>query len=165
MNNFENFFNMSPAGDMNYVTDINKMMTDMNYQNMPTQMPYKSTSSSTASSLTNPDIGFKRGNMFNNQYEEYKGYMPASLNPTGAQEKELNTLRELKFALVDLDLYLDTHPNDNETINIYNTYLNEEKRLCSEYERKYGPLTLDSPYLLNRTWLWSEGKWPWEARI
>ena len=30
MNNFENFFNMSPAGDMNYVTDINKMMTDMN---------------------------------------------------------------------------------------------------------------------------------------
>ena len=92
MNNFENFFNMSPAGDMNYVTDINKMMTDMNYQNLPSQMPYKPTSSSTASTLANPDIGFKRGNMFNNQYEEYKGYMPASLNPTGAQEKELNTL-------------------------------------------------------------------------
>ena len=68
-----------------------------------------------------------------------------------------------KFALNELDLYLDIYPNDTMMLNLYKKYQTEEKQLCNEFEKNYGPLTLDSEYLGNNNWKWINSPWPWEG--
>ena len=41
------------------------------------------------------------------------------------QQQMLMQIRELKFSVNDLALYLDTHPNDRRAIRIHNQYSNE----------------------------------------
>lgn len=110
-----------------------------------------------------PSQGFMRGNMFGNLYDPYKNYKPANLDPKNEKEALLYQVMQYKFALNDLDLYLDTHPNDKEMIALYNKYLAIEKQMCDKYENMYGPLTLDSNYLGTNTWNWKNSPWPWEG--
>jgi len=74
----------------------------------------------------------------------------------------LMQLMQYRFALIELNLYLDTNPNDREAIRIYNEYLNIYKKLCNKYEKMYGPLTMDSDDFDKNTWAWIESPWPWE---
>ena len=48
-------------------------------------------------------------------------------------------------------------------INLYDQYLMEEKKLCKEYEKNYGPLTLDGENLGTNSWNWIKSPWPWEG--
>ena len=66
--------------------------------------------------------------------------------------------------MIDLDLYLDTHPNDREALNLFNSYRTQEKQLCEQFENKFGPLTLDSNALNANNWVWINGPWPWEVK-
>ena len=127
---------------------------------MPNMMSSKPLSSQ---QLLEPTQGFLRGNMFGNLYEPYKNYKPAQLEPTNEKEALLYQLMQYKFALIDLDLYLDTHPNDSNTIALYNQYLIIEKQISEKYESMYGPLTLDSNYLVKNNWTWKNSPWPWEG--
>ena len=68
-----------------------------------------------------------------------------------------------KFALEELNLYLDNYPNDTQILNLYNQYLSEEKKLCNQYENIYGPLTVDSENIDNNMWTWIKSPWPWEG--
>lgn len=113
--------------------------------------------------LLEPYQGFIRGNMFKNLYDPYKNYKPAELNPTTEREALLYQLLQYKFALTDLNLYLDTHPNDQEMIQLYNKYLSIEKQMCDQYENVYGPLTTDSMKLSTNNWIWKNSPWPWEG--
>lgn len=112
--------------------------------------------------LETPITGFQKGNMFKNLYDPYKNYDYGKLKPKNEKEERLYDILKLKFALTDLDLYLDIYPNNEAYINIYNKYLTEEKKLSEEYEKKYGPLTLDDENLKNK-WEWIEAPWPWEG--
>ena len=73
-------------------------------------------------------------------------------------------LKCLRFAIIELGLYLDTHPNDKDALSLYRNYLNIEKQSCREYEKKYGPLTCDSEYIGNNSWAWDNSPWPWEVK-
>ena len=85
------------------------------------------------------------------------------LNPTNKKEELLFNILMYKFALIELNLYLDTHPNNSQMLNLYNQYLSEEKKLCDEFEKKYGPLTTDSINLGTNSWNWIKSPWPWEG--
>ena len=113
--------------------------------------------------LADPKEGFLRGNLFNNLYDPYKNYRYGNLNPTSQKEELLYNILMHKFALTELNLYLDTHPNDSQMLNLYNKYLSDEKRLCREFEKSYGPLTIDSDNLGNNSWKWIKSPWPWEG--
>ena len=113
--------------------------------------------------LADPKEGFLRGNLFNNLYDPYKNYKYGILNPTNQKEELLYNILMYKFALTELNLYLDTNPNDSQMLNLYNKYLNEEKKLCNQYEKTYGPLTTDSENLGNTSWKWNKSPWPWEG--
>lgn len=151
---------------MNYITNIPNSMTynmpektNMNYmmnnKNLSNTMPQQQT--------LDPTEGWIRGNLFKNQYDPYKNYQPATLNPKNEKEALLYQVMQYKFALIELNLYLDTHPNDTEMIKLYNEYLNIEKQMSDKYESMYGPLTLDSNYLNKNTWVWNNSPWPWEV--
>lgn len=113
--------------------------------------------------LADPKTAFLRGNLFNNLYDPYKNYKYGILNPSNKKEELLYNLLMHKFALKELNLYLDNYPNNMKMINLYNEYLSEEKKLCEEYEKNYGPLTTDSRFTGDNNWKWIKSPWPWEG--
>ena len=142
--------------NMNY-DHIQKMNMNymMNNQNMSSMMSKQQT--------LEPTQGWMKGNLFANQYEPYKNYKPVEINPQNERDTLMYQLMQYKFALIELNLYLDTHPNDSEMIKLYNQYLNNEKQMSDKYESKYGPITLGSNYLNKNTWVWNDSPWPWEG--
>ena len=163
MNNFNDYYNyLNNYNDMNFMTNPNTMITDMNYQNMfPNN--YTIPNTNTNSSITDSKIGFKRGNLFNNLYDEYKNYKPQELKASNEREDLILQIDENRFAIIELGLYLDLYPNDINALNKYNSYLKKEKELITIYESKYGPMTLNSQVQTN-TWLWNNSPWPWEVQ-
>jgi len=113
--------------------------------------------------LETPEKGLEKGNLFKYLYDPYKNYQYRSLNPNNDFEKLLYNILKYKFAMNDLNLYLDTHPNNKNYIELYNKYQMEEIKATNEFEKKYGPLTLDSKYLENDPWMWLKPTWPWEG--
>ena len=163
MNNLNDYYNyLNNYDDMNFMTNPNTMMNDMNYQNMfPNN--YIIPNTGTSSNIADSQIGFKRGNLFNNLYDEYENYKPQELKATNEREDLILQIDENRFATIELGLYLDLYPNDTYALNKYNSYLKKEKELISIYESKYGPMTLSSPVQTN-TWLWNNSPWPWEVQ-
>lgn len=104
--------------------------------------------------------GFIRGNMFPDLYNKYNANEPFKVEPLNDQAQLLTHIDAYGFAAHDLNLYLDTHPNDKEMIDLYNRYSNETKKLISEYEKNYGPLNVSGTE--NVPWSWNEDPWPWE---
>jgi spore coat protein JB len=73
----------------------------------------------------------------------------------------LKKISTYQFAVFDLQLFLDTHPNDTKTIQKMNEYRAEARPLVKEYEEKFGPLTKSMTSQNN--WHWIKAPWPWES--
>ena len=112
--------------------------------------------------LYSPQEGFEKGNLFQKLYSEYKNYRPAKLNPRNEQERKLQELQRITFATHDLNLYLDTHPEDQSMIQLFNDYNKQKEKLTEEYERNYGPMTVGNNNDSN-TFIWANSTWPWEG--
>ena len=69
-------------------------------------------------------------------------------------------LMALHFSMIDLNLYLDTHPNDYETIEAYKDLENEYNNLKKEFEEQFGTLTPGT--IKKNQWTWISDPWPWE---
>jgi len=117
----------------------------------------------TTNDLADPKEAFLRGNLYNNLYDPYKNYKYGKLTPSDKKEELLFNILMYKFNLKELNLYLDNYPFDTNMINLYNKYLSEEKNLCEQYEKNYGPLTTDSKYIGENNWKWVKSPWPWEG--
>ncbi|RKD22471.1 spore coat protein JB [Caminicella sporogenes DSM 14501] len=74
----------------------------------------------------------------------------------------LKKIQEVEFAIVDLNLYLDTHPKNQRALADYNMLTNELFRLKKIYEMNYGPLTNFGYAPSHYPWQWIESPWPWE---
>ena len=57
----------------------------------------------------------------------------------------INKIRSLQFAIVELAQYLDTHPTDEKALCLHKEYANALHDLKEEYQKKYGPLTINFP--------------------
>lgn len=75
------------------------------------------------------------------------------------REEMIMKVRELDFAVEELALYLNTHPDDRKALCLHNNYARQLKDAKDKYQRAYGPLT--SNYPCNK-WRWLENPWPWE---
>ena len=75
------------------------------------------------------------------------------------REEMIMKIRELDFAIVELALYLDTHPTDEKALCLHRKYVKEMKELKEKYQKIYGPLTINYPC---NKWRWLEQPWPWE---
>ena len=77
------------------------------------------------------------------------------------RENALWKLQAAKFALLELHLYLDTHPEDIAAMTAYKKYEAKYTLLCSEFEEKYGALKwLAAPGVE-----WCKNPWPWDAEV
>ena len=111
--------------------------------------------------LFNSQDGFMYGNMFKNEYKGYKDYKVAKLSATNEKGQMLLKIYEYDFALNDLSLYLDLHPEDKNVYELFKVYSEKERNLVSEYEKRYGPLELDNTTYENYDWY--KGPWPFEG--
>lgn len=104
--------------------------------------------------------GFLKGNMFKDEYVPYKNMHYKMLKPTNEREALLYKIMEVEFAVNDLNLYLDMHPEDINVYEKFKMYVKECIRLKDEYAKKYGPLTLDQTE--SNTYEWMKNPWPWD---
>jgi spore coat protein JB len=74
----------------------------------------------------------------------------------------MEQLQAVDFVLVELTLYLDTHPDDFEAINQFNQFARERKRLKKIIESNYGPLMQYGNSYSGYPWDWNDGPWPWQ---
>lgn len=110
--------------------------------------------------LYEPMEGFLRGNMFKDEYDPYKNLSYFKLNPINEKENDLYKIMALDFAINDLNLYLDLHPDNKEVFNLFKKYIQDKERLCKEYEKRYGPLVLTNT--LGSKYNWLNSPWPWD---
>lgn len=81
------------------------------------------------------------------------------------REQLLARLTALDFKAVDLQLYLDTHPNDCDAIMLYNKTIEEAEEVRCEYESKFGGLcSFRSPSNDNH-FSWIDNPWNWETEF
>ena len=112
--------------------------------------------------LYSPTEGYLKGNLFSNLYSEYKNYRPQKLMARNEQEKLLYELESISFAAHELNLYLDLHPNDTSMLMLFKDYEEKCQKLTSEYENKYGPLSVSEVNSTKEfTWV---NNWPWEVK-
>jgi len=81
------------------------------------------------------------------------------------EEKPLNTpemeLMSLSFAVHELGLYLDIHPQDKKALEYFNHYTAQLDVVKAKYEQKYGPLTMQTRQ--PKGYVWAAEPWPWDC--
>lgn len=70
-------------------------------------------------------------------------------------------LMALDFALDELELYLDTHEDDEDAFEVYQGYLQLAEEAHSRYVQLYGPVT-QMDMLGLKHYVWLENPWPWD---
>jgi len=75
----------------------------------------------------------------------------------------LHQLQAIDFVLVDLALYLNTHPNDYEAIRQFNERSLERRKLKKQFETQFGPLQQYGNSYSQYPWDWSKTPWPWQV--
>ncbi len=70
-------------------------------------------------------------------------------------------LMALDFAIDELGLYLTTHPDDKEVLDLYWTYCKLWKEGQKKYEQIHGPL-LQTTKPADGSYAWLKDPWPWD---
>ena len=120
--------------------------------------------------LANPYVPFQLDNP--PKYDARKGLIRGTLFPgldlpfmgmVNTKEKQNTPMVELQtlaFAIQELALYLDTHRNDQEALELYRSYQKMYHDGVALYTQKYGPLNHDAP--TEGVYKWLDEPWPWE---
>ena len=87
------------------------------------------------------------------------GCEPTRVVNCEARREMMQEIRCLEFAINELALYLDTHPDDQKALCLHRKYTKQAKELKDKYQKVYGPLTINFPC---NKWRWLEEPWPWE---
>lgn len=111
---------------------------------------------SNSTSQINTNINYSMQNSINNS--NMSTCECGEFNQT--RENMLEKIKCLNFAIIELGLYLDTHPNDEKALCLHRKYCKEYRELTDKYQKVYGPLTIQFPC---NKWRWLEQPWPWEG--
>ena len=75
----------------------------------------------------------------------------------------LNWIYSVSFAVDDVKLFLDTHPDDSNALEYFHEYCNLRNQALHEYAKYYGPLTVDTTVeTCTDRWNWINEPWPWQ---
>ena len=69
-------------------------------------------------------------------------------------------LMALDFAIDELGLYLTTHPNDQQALELYWSYIRLGREGRAKYEEANGPLLQTA--ITEGSFRWLEAPWPWD---
>lgn len=121
--------------------------------------------------LANAYVPFQGDNP--SRYEARQGLIRGTLYPgldlpfmgmVNQKEKAVTPLSELQvlgFAIQELALYLDTHREDQEALNVYRDYQKMYNHCREEYLKIHGPLN-HAQESSSKQYEWLNDPWPWE---
>jgi len=85
------------------------------------------------------------------------------MNNQPNRREMLNTINELSFSVLDIQLFLDTHPCDEDALAYFQECSNARNQALKEYAQYYGPLTIDTATAsCSERWSWINDPWPWQ---
>lgn len=70
-------------------------------------------------------------------------------------------LQVLAFAIQELALYLDTHRDDRDALELYQNYQEVYHKCMKEYTAQCRPLNHRTPST-GQSYQWLDDPWPWE---
>jgi len=120
--------------------------------------------------LANPFVPFQLENP--PMYEPGKAFIRGTVYPgldlpfmglVNKNEKNktpMTQLQTMAFMLQELALYLDTHREDQEALELYRSFQEIYNQCKKEYESKCGPLNHMSK--TEGEYKWLDDPWPWE---
>ena len=111
--------------------------------------------------LFEPQEAFMLGNLFKNLYMTYQGFSNYCLQPMNQRQQALLNVQIYEFAAHEVNLYLDTHPQDQSMLDLYQTLIQKVAKAKQEFEDQFGPLTVKACQT-NDPFKWIQGPWPWE---
>lgn len=79
------------------------------------------------------------------------------------QNKLLQEINILCFTVVELTLFLDTHPDNQEAMRHFDYYNRLKKEKYEEYSNLFGPLSINQAKGRNKEFQWTMQPWPWEG--
>lgn len=77
------------------------------------------------------------------------------------KQRLMRKVQSCSFALVEANLYLDTHPTCRDGLEYFKKHKEEYEQAVKAYEEKYGPLTARASEN-DRRWAWVSEPFPWE---
>lgn len=80
---------------------------------------------------------------------------------TKEQMKLLKQVRMHAFAVVEANLYLDSHPDCKDGLEYYRKHNKAYEEAKAKYEKEYTPLTVNGA-MNDDKWKWATDPWPWE---
>lgn len=79
---------------------------------------------------------------------------------TNVVDSALSQLQALQFVILELGLYLDTHPEDQEAFALFQKYVDLERKARQSYTAQFGPLCMTEA-ANDGTYTWPNSPWPW----
>ncbi len=77
------------------------------------------------------------------------------------QSMMVRKLASSDFAIWELHMYLDTHPEDQLALEKLREHEEKRQELLALYESKFGPIYSDATGQ-NTKWTWLQNPWPWD---
>lgn len=111
--------------------------------------------------LENPPMyearkGLVRGTMYPGLDLPFKGMV----NTKERNVTPKTELQTLAFAIQELALYLDTHRDDREALEMYREYQKMYQKCMKEYAAQCGPMSHRTA--TEGEYRWLDDPWPWE---
>lgn len=103
-----------------------------------------------------PRKGLIRGTMYPGLDLPFKGMV----NKRERNVTPKTELQTLAFVIQELALYLDTHRDDREALEMYQAYQKIYHRCKMEYTAQCGPMNHHTP--TDGEYRWLDDPWPWE---
>lgn len=128
-------------------------------------LPFQNNKKNDFNELSNyyvANIALSNGSISKELYKPYFNYVPRTLKLTEDKNGLIRTIQSYYFALNDLALYLDVHPQNIVGIELYNRYVDNLRKAMDQYTAIYGPLTLFNDKSNSSYFEWNK-KWPWEG--
>lgn len=83
------------------------------------------------------------------------------MSDSNSREAGMRRLQNADFALIEANLYLDTHPRCQNGLDYFRRMRAEKNRALQDFESRYGPITAANANA-ERQWDWLNRPWPWE---
>ena len=78
------------------------------------------------------------------------------------RRKLLEEIGKVDFIIIELNLFLDTHPFDQQALESIRRFQKKKKELVQEYTEEFGPIMRDCMDDNASEWKWALQDWPWE---
>ena len=120
--------------------------------------------------LANPYVPFQQENP--KQYTAKRGLIRGTLFPgldlpfmnlvnEGFPDVPMAELAAIDFVVDELELYLDTHADDSEAFQLYQSFLALKEEAHRRYVERYGVIC-QKDLLGKNAYTWLRDPWPWE---